>query len=55
MAAGKQSESDANVEAGSQDTPELSVCETEPGKTVFIESDNTDGWLASNLTVDVTR
>jgi len=53
MAAGTQSEPDAEIE--SQDTPELSVCETEPGKTVFIEAENTDGWIASDLTVDVTQ
>ncbi|NHN41139.1 hypothetical protein G9C85_05750 [Halorubellus sp. JP-L1] len=54
MAAGTQSET-ADVETERSETPELSVCETAPGKTVFIESDNSDGWLASDTTVDVQR
>jgi hypothetical protein len=35
--------------------PEISVCESSPGKSVFLESGNTDGWIASDLTVDVRR
>jgi hypothetical protein len=50
-----ETQSERDVEIESQDTPELSVCETEPGKTVFIEAENTDGWIASDVTVDVTR
>jgi hypothetical protein len=53
MAAGTQSEPNAEIEP--QDTPELSVCETKPGKTVFIEAENTDGWIACDAAVDVTR
>lgn len=26
-----------------------------PGRTVFTEADNTDAWIATDLTVDVTR
>lgn len=29
--------------------------ETAPGKVVFSEDDNTDGWIATDLTVDVRR
>lgn len=28
---------------------------TAPGKTVFTEPDNTDGWIATDLTVSVRR
>lgn len=35
--------------------PEITVCESCPGTSIFIESENTDGWIASDLTVDVTR
>lgn len=27
--------------------------ETRPGKIVFTEQDNTDGWIATDLTVDL--
>ena len=35
--------------------PEATVCchETRPGKIVFTERDNTDGWIATNLAVDL--
>ncbi|WP_195893071.1 DUF7331 family protein [Halopiger djelfimassiliensis] len=29
--------------------------ETRPGKVVFTERDNTDGWIATDLTVDLER
>jgi hypothetical protein len=28
---------------------------TNPGRTVFIEAGNTDGWIATDLTVDPDR
>lgn len=28
---------------------------TSPGKTVFTEPDNNDGWIATDVTVDVER
>lgn len=28
---------------------------TSPGKTVFTEPDNSDGWIATDVTVDVER
>ena len=36
-------------------TPDISVCESCPGKTVFLESGNTDGWIASDTTIDVSQ
>ncbi|MFC5277893.1 hypothetical protein ACFPM1_03800 [Halorubrum rubrum] len=35
--------------------PEVTVCEGCPGRSVFIESDNTDGWIAMDDPVDVPR
>ncbi|WP_408958809.1 hypothetical protein [Natrinema sp. 74] len=29
--------------------------ETRPGKIVFTEQDNSDGWIATDLTVDLER
>jgi hypothetical protein len=52
MATGSQSRGDDEMES---DGPTVSVCESRPGRTVFIESGNTDGWIASDLTVDATR
>lgn len=55
MAAGTQSPQRTEPDARSYETPEISVCESRPGKSVFLESGNTDGWIASDLTIDVTR
>lgn len=35
--------------------PEISVCESRPGRSVFLESGNADGWIASDLTLDVSE
>jgi hypothetical protein len=35
--------------------PEISVCEGAPGRSVFLEAGNTDGWIASDTTVDITN
>lgn len=35
------------------DVPTLTACETCPDRTVLLESGNTDGWMASDLTVSV--
>jgi len=34
------------------DAPTLTACTAGPDRTVLLESDNTDGWIASDLTVD---
>jgi hypothetical protein len=46
---GETADSDADTR------PEVAQCESCPGKSVFIETDNSDGWIASDLTVDVRR
>ena len=35
------------------DTPAITLHETRPGRKVLTEEDNTDGWIASDLVVDV--
>jgi hypothetical protein len=39
--------------APESDAPTLTACETCPDRTVLLESGNTDGWMASDLTVSV--
>jgi hypothetical protein len=53
MAAGTQSHSELETEK--QTEPDISLCESRPGKSVLLEEGNTDGWIATDLTVDVTR
>jgi hypothetical protein len=36
-------------------SPEITVCESCPSTSIFIESGNTDGWIASDLTVDASQ
>lgn len=55
MATSTQSPTDGNPEGEDPQRPEISVCESCPGKSVFLESGNTDGWIASDLTVDIGR
>lgn len=55
MTSGTQSGTDGEEEPFHPETPTVSVCETSPGRTVFLESGNTDGWIASDLTVELTR
>lgn len=54
MAARAKSHSESEAERGS-DLPEIVVCESCPGRSVFLEAGNTDGWISSDLAVDVTR
>lgn len=55
MAAGTQSRPERAVESDSPERPEVSVCESCPGTSIFLESGNTDGWMASDVTVEVLR
>lgn len=55
MPTGTQSDADGDGEPAFPETPAVSVCESCPGRTVFIESGNTDGWIASDLTVEPTQ
>ncbi|WP_283404264.1 hypothetical protein [Halorubrum sp. DM2] len=53
MSAGTQDEMGRPVELPSEDRPELAVCESAPGKAVFIECENSDGWIAIDEPVEV--
>ncbi|GGC54284.1 hypothetical protein [Haloferax sulfurifontis] len=55
MGAGTQSNSESASEPDRPDSPEISVCKGGPGKSVFMESGNSDGWISSDVTIDVTR
>ncbi len=55
MSAGARSRTDSRRESESEQVPTVTVCEGCPGRSVFMESENTDGWIASDHVVDVTR
>jgi hypothetical protein len=55
MAVGTQSTQAVDPDVEPREQPEVSVCESCPGKVVFIERGNTEGWMASDSLVDVTR
>ena len=53
MAVGTRRRVGVEPELEGQRVPEVSVCESCPGTSVFLEAGNTDGWIASDTTVDV--
>lgn len=55
MSAGTQSRTDSRRESEPDQNPDVTVCEGCPGRSVFMESENTDGWIASDHVVEVTR
>lgn len=55
MPAETRSRSGSPSEPESDQCPDITVCESCPGTSIFIEAENTDGWIASDLTVDVPR
>ncbi|MFD1686091.1 hypothetical protein [Halobellus litoreus] len=55
MPASTQSRTDSLSASEADRTPSITVCESHPSRSVFIEADNTDGWIASDLAVDVCR
>ncbi|WP_186313374.1 hypothetical protein [Halorubrum salsamenti] len=55
MSAGARSRTDSRRESEFEQNPSVTVCEGCPGRSVFMESENTDGWIASDHVVDVTR
>jgi len=55
MSAGARSRTDSRRESTADQMPDVTVCEGCPGRSVFMESENTDGWIASDHVVDVTQ
>ena len=39
----------------SREVPDVSVCRSRPGRFVFLEAGNTDGWIATDATVAPPR
>jgi hypothetical protein len=52
---------DANYERDAEQSPELCAdCDVTahmscPDRVVFVEADNTDGWIATDYTVELSR
>ncbi|WP_267643598.1 hypothetical protein [Haloarchaeobius amylolyticus] len=44
---------DSRTEPEPRQEPEISTCESAPGTVVFLESGNSDGWISSDVVVDV--
>jgi len=38
-----------------EESTRVTACETRPGRVVFTVADNSDAWIASNLTVTPER
>lgn len=55
MSIGAQSETEGAETAPPENRPELSVCKGCPGRVLFIESKNSDGWIAIDEPTEVTR
>ncbi|AFK19389.1 MULTISPECIES: hypothetical protein [Haloferax] len=55
MTTSAQSHSETTSDQEPQQGPEIAICESRPGKSVFLEAGNTDGWISSDMTVDVIR
>jgi len=54
MAAHGSTETEEIATESADDTL-VTACETRPGRVVFTESDNSDAWIATDLTVDLER
>ena len=48
---------DISSQAESEPTPspDIIICESRPETIVFLESDNSDGWIATDTVVDAER
>lgn len=55
MVASTRRRTERTVGSSSARCPDITRCESCPEKSVFIESGNTDGWIASDFTVEVRR
>jgi hypothetical protein len=55
MPEGKRSRIDEPARTSTGTVPEIAACVSGPGTTVFIEADNTDGWIATDRVVESRR
>ena len=53
MPGGLQSRSRDDTASADEHLPDVTVCESCPGKLVFLEAGNTDGWIATDSTVEL--
>ncbi|NHN61521.1 MULTISPECIES: hypothetical protein [Halorussus] len=54
MAARSEANRDETLDEDREaESPALSLLETRPGRRVLTEEGNTDGWIATDVTVDV--
>ena len=54
MAGSLQSRPRDEAESADELHPDVRVCESCPGKLVFLEADNTDGWIATDSAVELS-
>lgn len=54
MPEGLQARSRDDAESAARALPDVSVCESCPGKLVFLETGNTDGWIATDSAVELS-
>jgi hypothetical protein len=55
MPTGTEIQPEQAADAEPNDRPQITVCESRPEKAVFLETGNTDGWIASDMTVNISR
>jgi len=48
-------DADATSREAEGERPTVAACQSSPGRTVFVEDGNSDGWIASDLTVEPRR
>lgn len=53
MPGGQGTHVDAAAEASDAPLPDVRACRSRPGKVVFIEDGNTDGWIATDAAVEL--
>lgn len=53
MEAVSTSERDNSMDAPTDYDTGIKACESRPGRLVFLENGNTDGWIATDLAVDL--
>lgn len=46
---------DKTIATDSETPPTVFECDSTPEKTVFVEENNSDGWIATSLTIPITQ
>ena len=53
--AGRADDRSDGREADGRDAPTLTACDAGAERTVLLEADNTEGWISSDLTVEINE